>query len=159
MSSEDKFMREFTESMDNQEADEPFPDFNLHAKDYLEEKQMMLPYKKKRLKGHRDSSRIPNFSSLKEYVVLSNYTVRDQHTFLDVVSKALQGDTWEFLNLETAQQSINEVFYYLALVKRFRQLSMLGAELTVSDEGFHLGESTFETLNDVAKAIKNKAFL
>ena len=145
------------DDMDDKDGKVPFPSIaNQH---FQGDQEMLVSPKKRRLKGTRDRARAPNFSTLKEYIALNNYSLRDQNIFFDVVSRAVQGDTWEFLELEMVQQSINEVFYYLRLVKRFRQLSMLGVELTYSEEGFHLGESIFETLDAVEKAIKNKAFL
>lgn len=79
----------------------------------------------------------------------------------DLMSSAIQdGNTWSLINLEKMQAITNESFRYLNLLKRYDTLNGLSnGILHFDEEGFHVEEHTFQTLEEVEKALKHKAFL
>ncbi len=80
----------------------------------------------------------------------------------DLMSSAIQdGNTWSLIDLEKMQSLINESFRYLNLIKRYDALSRLSnGVLHFDEDGFHIEEEhTFQTLEEVEKALKHKAFL
>lgn len=102
---------------------------------------------------------VPSFGKVPEYLMISNFSIRNAGRSLNLVMSSLSDNTFELLNLEESQDSINHTFTCLKLIKRYRRLQMQNAELSYSQNGFHLGEHTFQTLDEVEKALSNKAFL
>jgi len=79
----------------------------------------------------------------------------------DCMSASIQdGNTWSLIDLEKMQALIDESFRYLHLYKKYDTLSSLSnGTLHFDEEGFHIEEHTFQTLEEVEKALKHKAFL
>jgi hypothetical protein len=64
------------------------------------------------------------------------------------------------LDLDELRFQVDTIFEYLYVLKRFRKLRRLfKGELGFNSEGFLLNNHTFQTLDEVECAWKNKAFL
>lgn len=95
-----------------------------------------------------------------EYACLVRYAPKEVSALFDTVSAALNDNMWELLDLDAAHTSVNETFKYLKILKRFRALSeKCESPLSFSKEGFHFHEHKFNSLDEVEKALNNKAFL
>lgn len=97
----------------------------------------------------------------KEYNFLDRFgsTSRMSNLFA-LMADACSNNTWMFLHLKETQEMMDNYFKCLALKKRYTELVVLSNIILNYDEtGFHLHEHTFETLDEVEKALKNKAFL
>ncbi|SRR5258706_15619918 len=72
----------------------------------------------------------------------------------------LEDKTIGLVNIEETQVRCNEVFKYLYLGRRFDELVKKSNKSLVSiPTGFKLLDHLFETLDEVEKALNNKAFL
>ena len=99
-----------------------------------------------------------------EYGILRFYDERASMTTVSktfrLVSHAIEEKQWSLLNLEETQNVIEQHFKYLNVLKRFNILqSTSGNELYYDHDGFHLHEFVFSTLDEVEKALRQKAFL
>lgn len=73
---------------------------------------------------------------------------------------ALDDFNIDLINTEDMQRRCDEVFKYIFLLKRFNNLVKLSNNSVYSSlEGFNLEGHVFETLDEVQKALENKAFL
>ena len=100
----------------------------------------------------------------KEYSVLSmggSYATKNKMTGVYAfVSSAIEADQMDLLDLKTIQTSVEDHFKYLFLRKRFNLIKAVSpVGIDYDHDGFHVKDSTFETLDEVEKAIANKAFL
>lgn len=100
----------------------------------------------------------------KEYNILSvggSYSTKNKMTGVYAfVSSALEADQVDLLDLNTIQTSVNDHFKFLFLRKRFNTIRASSpVSIDYDHDGFHVKDSTFETLDEVEKAISNKAFL
>lgn len=72
---------------------------------------------------------------------------------------ASNGDV-ELVDIPACRVMLNEIFDYFVLRQRFIHLSdQAMGHLSFAIDGFKLYETTFQTLDEVEKALKNKAFL
>lgn len=111
-------------------------------------------------KGYQDVGKIPQYSILPEYKVVSQFNRNKNVKLLAAIAVSISNESWELMDLDGVEHVFKETMYALKLVKRYRSLSALSKGLlTYSDEGFHVAENTFNTLDEIEKAIKNKAFL
>ena len=99
---------------------------------------------------------------MKEYELLSKYLYPDstlESTF-EVMSMAIYQKQIDMIQLDVCRAKINEVFDYLELRKRYDILfNQADAKLKIGVDCFELDSYKFQTLDEVEKAIKNKAFL
>lgn len=104
------------------------------------------------------------FDLNKEYGLLSYYDSYSNKnkisSFLNFLNHALETGQWTFLNLDEAQLNMNQQFKFLALKKRYLALiTESQGILHCSSKGFHIEDHTFETLDEVKRALANKMFL
>lgn len=131
---------------------------------YLTEKKMSAFSKMKSYEKDPFSLQVPAPIDLnKEYGLLSYYgdyhnnRVNNLYNFL---SGSLESGQWAYLDLEAVQININEHFKYLLLRKRYTSLFIESKSiLNYDSSGFHINEHTFETLDEVKRALDNKMFL
>lgn len=100
----------------------------------------------------------------KEYGLMTHYenykTKNSAVGLYNFVGNALESGQWALLDLESIQDLINEHFKYLNLKKRFTELLIQSKNtLRYSHAGFHINEFTFETLDEVSRALEQKMFL
>ena len=78
----------------------------------------------------------------------------------ELMSHSITEGSWSFVDLKSAQESIDQDFKYLLLRKHYNGLRIASKDkLTYDDYGFHLDGHDFETLDEVHDALCNKAFL
>jgi len=100
----------------------------------------------------------------KEYGLLvhyDNYNNKNRaNNLYTFVGGALESGQWALLDLESIQGLMNEHFKYLNLKKRFAELLIKSKNtLIYNHEGFQINEFTFETLDEVSRALDQKMFL
>lgn len=100
----------------------------------------------------------------KEYIMLAYYDSHNGNTeianLFSLMSNSLENRQWSFINVNEAQLVINRYFEFLSLKKRYIELCHLSKnELGFDNSGFHINEFTFETLDEVQKALNNKSFI
>ena len=99
---------------------------------------------------------------MKEYELLTKYHYPEgaiEGPF-DVMSQALYTKSTNLLNLDECRARTNEIFDYLELKKRYDSLvEESKGKLQFTKEYFDLLKHQFQTLDEVEKALKNKAFL
>jgi hypothetical protein len=99
-----------------------------------------------------------------EYARLAWYTDNRPNVYMREVYRhfgdSIQLNSAQTLNLKIIKFEFIEDVKYLILHKEYCDLlSLSDDKLSYDDDGFHLDGHTFETLKEVRKAIKNKAFL
>lgn len=99
-----------------------------------------------------------------EYGMLLHYdNYRDCSTiksFHDLIAVAINHGMVAYLDLNNIQHDLMQDAKYMKTLKRLQELKLIsGDELSYDKDGFHLGEHIFQSLKEVAKALKNKAFL
>jgi hypothetical protein len=100
----------------------------------------------------------------KEYGLLTHYdnykSKNNAVALYSFVGNALENGQWSLLDLDSIQGLMNEHFKYLHLKKRFTELFLQSKNtLHYTHEGFHINEFTFETLDEVSRALEQKMFL
>jgi hypothetical protein len=81
-------------------------------------------------------------------------------TTFELMHHSIKEGSWQFVDLKSAQKSIEQDFKYLILRKHYNGLKVASQDkLTYDDNGFHLDGHDFETLDEVHAAMNNKAFL
>lgn len=95
----------------------------------------------------------------KEYTLLVGLDYKEAATMFNLMGVALEDNSWEMVDLETSHAAISASFKTLIVSKRYKLLQRQNKELGYSSEGFFIGEHKFETLDEVERALKNKAFL
>ena len=78
----------------------------------------------------------------------------------DTVSQAIFSKNEHLLKLDECRAKINEIFDYFEVQRRFLSLAeKSNNKLSFTRNYFELDKHKFETLDEVEKAINNKAFL
>lgn len=100
----------------------------------------------------------------KEYGLLyyyNSYLNKDKITaLLSFFKSAMDLGQWNFLNLGEMQASFDEYFKYLTIKKQYMELQKESPiPLNLTRKGFHVNEHTFQTLDEVKRALSNKMFL
>jgi hypothetical protein len=95
----------------------------------------------------------------KEYKMFVLYGVRESAPHFNLIAQAMENDTWELLDLDLVESNMLDSLNFLKALKRFRRLQNDFPALIYSENGFFIDDHQFETLDEVEKAIKNKAFL
>lgn len=99
---------------------------------------------------------------MKEYLLLKKYEYPDKpiESPFDLVSQALYTKSVNLLNLSLCKTEIAEVFEYIDLKSRFELLQIHSEnKIMVTFTAFQFEGFQFETLDEIEKALKNKAFL
>ncbi len=101
---------------------------------------------------------------MKEYQLLMKFDEdndgEDVADGLYAIHQALSSKQMSILDVAACRDRINTVFDYVEVRKRFDKLrEEINGGLSFDKNGFKLFKSTFETLDEVEKALKNKAFL
>lgn len=79
---------------------------------------------------------------------------------LEAIISAINNKHCDMLNLEAAKSRVEETMQALEIKVRYDSLlSKTKSKLTCSNAGFDLDGHKFETLDEVEKALENKAFL
>jgi hypothetical protein len=99
----------------------------------------------------------------KEYVLMSHYdeisNKKMSHLF-DMLSSAVASAQLNFLNLEEMQLEVNQLFKFFFLKRRYDKLLLESQNgLHFNYNGWHLHDARFETLDEVERALAQKAFL
>jgi len=77
-----------------------------------------------------------------------------------LVSQALENQTILFLNLEEVKKQFDEIYRYIILLQRFEELKKHCFSLESDYDGFYFDSVLkFDSLDEVERALKNKAFL
>ena len=100
---------------------------------------------------------------MKEYEVVfsmcESYGNRYAKT-LETIASAINNKHYDMFNLETVKLKMDEVFEAIMLKRRFDELnSKANGKLVCNKTDFELDTHKFETLDEVERALKNKAFL
>lgn len=100
---------------------------------------------------------------MKEYEVVREMSEGYSNRYskiLEAIIAAINNKHYEILNFQAAKSRVEEAMNAVELKMRFDELNnkALG-KLTASKTEFELDGHKFETLDDVEKALKNKAFL
>jgi hypothetical protein len=96
----------------------------------------------------------------KEYTIVGIFNNKTAALHFELIANGLNNDAWELLDLEAYQVHLNNVLRSMKIIKRYRYLHTLMPDLRCTHhEGFLVGDASFQTLDEVEKAIKNKAFL
>ena len=76
------------------------------------------------------------------------------------LNAAVSNNTTDLLDMDSCRDLVNDVFDFFSLKRRFNQLSMkLNGKLTFENDRFKIESHEFQTLDEVEKAVQNKAFL
>lgn len=96
----------------------------------------------------------------KEYHLIADYDAEEVGNIFYTLHIAITQKNTELLNLEACQTQVNEAFRAIACKKRFDQLNDESKTLIkYSMNGFIVDDHKFETLDEVERAFKLKAFL
>jgi hypothetical protein len=100
----------------------------------------------------------------KEYGLLLYYNDYDSKNkilkLFRLVTTAIADGQCDFLSLSDIKNSFDQYFKYLEVKKKYDELvAKAGSILGIDYQGFSLNEFTFETLDEVERALDNKMFL
>ena len=108
----------------------------------------------------------------REIAILNNTSLTQWQNSIIPLLQTISGQIYssipnsiDYIEIDYIEVSLKEIIEYFSLVKRFRKLSVLSDnQLAISpansgDYCYSLRGHTFDTLNDVEKALNNKAFL
>ena len=103
-------------------------------------------------------------TSGKEYIFLSQLNDNKDYiaikSCLSLLLKSIEDNSYVFLDLSAIREQIIVYVDWLILAERFSLLkSISNGELSFDKEGFHIKEYAFSSLDEVEKALNNKAFL
>lgn len=101
---------------------------------------------------------------MKEYELLLKFDDdgggEDVEDVVYAIHQVLSNNQIGILDIAACRAKMNTVFDYIELKQRFDKLREVAPQnLAFEKSGFRLFKSTFETLDEVEKALKNKAFL
>lgn len=93
--------------------------------------------------------------------ILNKFAYKGQiEGIFDLVSQAIYTRNWSAINLEKCHSEIDEVFQWIPIKIRYDELfERSGKELSFAAGGFSIYGHLFQTLDEVEKAINNKAFI
>lgn len=88
------------------------------------------------------------------------YSMSPIEGIFDTVSQAIYTKNQKFLKIDECRANINEIFDYLEIHNRFLSLvEKSNGKFSLTRINFELDKHKFQTLDEVEKAIENKAFL
>ena len=89
----------------------------------------------------------------------TSYNTKAGNTFSWLQSTISNG-TLPMLDIETSRATVNDIFDYLSLKKKYIALFELSkGQLTYNKTCFKILDHEFSTLNEVERALNNKVFL
>lgn len=99
-----------------------------------------------------------------EYGFLLYYDDYRSHTvmsdFLKMIATSIENDNFAYLDLKVIKNDFNEDIKYLKLRDKYKRiLADSDEEIFYNKEGFHYAKHVFQSLRELEKALKNKAFL
>lgn len=99
---------------------------------------------------------------MKEYefvmIMLEGYGSRYYKTF-EMINSVINNKQCDMLNFGTVKSKVMEALQALEIKVRYDSLACLTKQLRCTKESFELDGHKFETLDEVEKALENKAFL
>lgn len=79
---------------------------------------------------------------------------------IELLSHSLSYGSLAMIDLPLVKDSVNRLFDFLEIRQRYEKLKINSrATLSFDKDGFHLDGHTFYSLDEVERALKNKAFL
>ena len=98
---------------------------------------------------------------MKEYELLHKYRYGAQvEGPFEVVAMAIFQKRTDLLNVAASRNHCNEVFDYIEILNRYEVLKMqIEGGLDFDDKQFFIGTHNFQSLDEIERAIKNKALL
>jgi hypothetical protein len=100
------------------------------------------------------------FQMKKEYELVSDFEPNQLSSLFYALHVMCEQNNWDLLEIEACQIKVNDALRAIACKKRFDQLNeMSNTAIKYSADGFMLDNHKFETLDEVEKAYKLKAFL
>jgi len=115
-------------------------------------------------KRKRNHSTLKEVTGDKEYRIIKYYNEYVNpndgiQAIFELLKYSIENKIYSFLDLKSIKRTINADLKYLELYQRFSLLRTLSKqELTYDDNGFQLHGHTYESLDEVEKALDNKAF-
>jgi len=99
-----------------------------------------------------------------EYGLLLHYNNYDTKNkilkLFSLIAAAVTDNQCDFLSLTDIKNSFDQYFKYLELKRKYDKLLIKARDILYVDyQGFRINEFTFETLDEVEKALENKMFL
>jgi hypothetical protein len=99
-------------------------------------------------------------NDLSEYMTILRFDEDEMSSKFNLLTGAMIANSWELLDLDILESEFDKCIAYFRLCKRFRAMDkLLDGELSITDDGFEIDEHLFQTLDEVQKAVDNKAFL
>jgi hypothetical protein len=96
----------------------------------------------------------------KEYDLLLEFDENELCGVFYTIQTAIEQKSHDLLDLESCKSKVDEAFRALACQRRLTQLNkMLRSAIKFSRDGFTLDNHKFETLDEIERAYKLKAFL
>src|SRR5271157_5644394 len=96
----------------------------------------------------------------KEYELVSEFDTSELSGLFYTIQTAIEQKSWDLLDLESCKVKVSEALRAVACKKKFDQLNeMSNTAIKYSIDGFMLDNHKFETLDEVERAYKLKAFL
>ena len=97
----------------------------------------------------------------KHYFSDDSYTSRSRlSSKFEGVARITENGSIDILDVSSCRAMFNEIFDYFVIRQKFMALEKQAmGHLSFTDDGFKLYETTFKTLDEVEKALRNKAFL
>lgn len=95
-----------------------------------------------------------------EYELVSDFDEDEACRIFYTIQTAIEQKNWDLLDIEVAQAKVNDALRAITLRKRFDKLNAASnTAIKYSVKGFTLDNHTFETLDEVERAWKLKAFI
>lgn len=96
----------------------------------------------------------------KEYELVCDFDESELSSMFYAINVAFEQKNWDLLDLDVCQAKVNEAFRAAILRKRFDYLNEVSnTAIKYSKDGFMLDNHKFETLDEVERAWKLKAFI
>lgn len=95
-----------------------------------------------------------------EYELISDFSAEETGNIFYALHIAISQKNWDLLDLEACSGQVNEALRAVACKKRFDYLNAISCTaIKYSVDGFLLDNHKFETLDEVERAWKLKAFI
>jgi hypothetical protein len=99
-------------------------------------------------------------NDLSEYMTILTFDEDEMSAKFNMLSSAMINNSWELIDTEVLENEFERCVHYFRVCKRFRSMDkLLDGKLSLSDDGFEIDGHNFETLDEIATVIKNKAFV
>jgi hypothetical protein len=100
---------------------------------------------------------------MKEYELLMKFDEHEGEDIADAVyaiHQVVSNRQGEILDVAVCRAKMSMIFDYIEVKKRFDKLRIeINDDLSFDKKGFKVVNTKFQTLDEVEKAIRNKAFL